>query len=178
MPDRVRIVQLSPADLAAYRELMLEAYALAPDAFTSTPEERAAEPDAWWLKRVADPTGLTAAFGAFVDGLLVGTVALEFNTKAKTRHKGQLIGMYVRPAARGTGAARQLLQEAIACASRRPGLELLTLTVTQGNAAAERLYASGGFRVFGVEPMAIRGNDGFLAKLHMWLELPRTTGRA
>ena len=162
---------LTVAHLDEYRALMLEAYALAPDAFTSTPEERAAEPDAWWARRLQDPAGFTAAFGAFVDGTLAGTVALEFASKPKTRHKGQLIGMYVRAAARGRGLGRRLVEAAVSFAAARPGIAVLTLTVTQGNAAAESLYESCGFRVFGVEPMAIATASGYRAKVHMWRAL-------
>lgn len=150
---------------------MLEAYAMTPDAFTSTAEERAAEPDSWWITRLADPAGQTAAFGAFKGEELVGTVALEFSNKPKTRHKGHLIGMYVKPQARGTGAGRLLVERALVHASARPGVEVLTLTVTQGNVPAESLYRSVGFREFGVEPMAMRGPAGYLAKVHMWVQL-------
>lgn len=66
----VKIRRLVAADVPRYRELMLHAYAAAADAFTSTPEERAAEPDAWWLARIADPWGLGYAFGAFTDDRL------------------------------------------------------------------------------------------------------------
>ena len=152
---------------------MLEAYAMAPDAFTSTPEERAVEPESWWVKRLADPSGYSAAFGAFNETGLVGTVALEFSPKPKIRHKGHLIGMYVRPAARGAGAGRLLLERLLAHAAERPGLQVLTLTFTQGNTPAQRLYSSVGFREFGVEPMAIRGSSGYLAKVHMWMPLHR-----
>ena len=85
---------------------MLEAYELAADAFTSTAEERAAEPEAFWAKRIADPSGLSAAFGAFEGQELIGTVALEFAAKPKTKHKALVIGMYVTPGARSTGAGR------------------------------------------------------------------------
>ncbi len=85
---RIHVEVLSSADVAAYRSLMLEAYAMAPDAFTSTPEERAVEPESWWVKRLADPSGYSAAFGAFNETGLVGTVALEFSPKPKIRHKG------------------------------------------------------------------------------------------
>ena len=70
------VAVLTPEDVQRYRTLMLEAYAQAPDAFTSTPEERAAEPESWWIRRIADPIGMTVAFGAFQDQELVGTVAL------------------------------------------------------------------------------------------------------
>ena len=79
------VAVLTAADFQNYRALMLEAYAQSPEAFTSTPEERAAEPESWWLRRIADPNGLTVVFGAFQDEDLVGTVAVEFSGKPKTR---------------------------------------------------------------------------------------------
>jgi ribosomal protein S18 acetylase RimI-like enzyme len=165
------IIPLTPAHLDAYRTLMLEAYAAEADAFTSTPQERAAEPDAWWARRLADPAGLTACLGAFHQGQLAGTVTLEFSARSRTLHKGHLAAMYVKPGARGAGLGRQLVQAAITHARARPGMQVLTLTVTQGNAAAESLYISCGFQAFGVEPMAIRTEAGCLAKVHMWLAL-------
>lgn len=167
----MRISLLAASDLAAYRMLMLEAYDMAPDAFTSTAQERAVEPESWWLRRLADPSGLTAVFGAFSEKRLVGTVALEFSNKPKTQHKGHLIGMYVRPEARRTGAGRQLVTSALAFAKARPSLEVITLTVTHGNGPAESLYESVGFQRFGLEPMAIRTESGYLAKVHMLLRL-------
>ena len=77
--------RLVASDVPRYRELMLRAYAVAPDAFTSTPEERSVEPDSWWLKRIADPSGQSLAFGAFHDGRLVGTVTVELDPKHTTR---------------------------------------------------------------------------------------------
>lgn len=150
---------------------MLEAYEQAPDAFTSTAEDRAAEPDSFWVKRIADPSGLNVAVGAFNGTELVGTVALELSRKAKTRHKGLVIGMYVIPRARGTGAAKTLIQFLITHASTLPGLKTLTLTVTDGNQPAIKLYRSAGFQEFGVEPMAILTPSGYKAKVYMWLPL-------
>jgi len=150
---------------------MLEAYELAADAFTSTAEERAAEPESFWVKRIADSTGLSAAFGAFEGQELIGTVALEFAAKPKTKHKALVIGMYVTPAARGTGAGRALLMAAIEHAQSMESLLLLTLTVTEGNAPAVNLYRSVGFQEYGIEPMAILTPSGFKGKVLMWLRL-------
>ena len=82
----MQIRTLTTSDAGRYRELMLEAYTLAPDAFTSTAEERAREPKSWWITRIADPTGLTIAFGFELDGQLAGTAALEYWSKLKTMH--------------------------------------------------------------------------------------------
>ena len=157
---------------------MLEAYELAADAFTTTAEERAAEPDSFWVKRIADPTGLSAAFGAFEEQELIGTVALEFSAKPKTRHKALVIGMYVAPAARGTGAGRALLAAVVEGAKAKEGVLLLTLSVTEGNEPAINLYRTAGFRAFGVEPMAILTPSGYKGKVHMWLSVAQTPAAA
>jgi GNAT superfamily N-acetyltransferase len=163
----MHIARLQASDAAKYRALMLEAYENAPDAFTSTPEERAAEPEAFWVRRIADPTGLSVAFGAFEGTDLVGTVALELSAKLKTRHKALVIGMYVAPSARGAGAGRALLAAAIEYAEGREGVLRLNLTVTDGNEPAVHLYRSAGFVAFGLEPMAILTPEGFRSKVYM-----------
>jgi len=165
----MHVTALRVQDVSRYRELMLHAYAAAPDAFTSTPQERAVEPESWWLKRIADPTGLSAALGAFHEGSLVGTVTIEFSAKPKTRHKARLIGMFVHESCRGLGAGAGLVHAALAAARARPEVQVVTLTVTEGNAPAIALYERCGFRSFGTEPMAIATPAGYKAKIHMWL---------
>lgn len=166
-----RIRRLEQRDSREYRALMLQAYELAPDAFTSTAQERAAEPDSFWQRRLADPSEASIAFGAFLGERLVGTVTVEFQQRTKTAHKAHAVGMYVAPEARGCGAGAALIEAAIGCARARDGVLLLNLTVTEGNGPAERLYRKAGFIAFGVEPMAVRTPDGFRSKVHMWLPL-------
>src|SRR5262245_33712797 len=165
----MHVAALGASDVPRYRELMLYAYAAAPDAFVATPEERAAEPESWWLRRAVDPAGLSVAFGAFHEGGLVGTVTLEFSARPKTRHKAILIGMFVHESCRSLGAGAALVQAALACARARSGVRVITLTVTEGNASAIGLYERCGFRAFGTEPMAIATPEGYKAKVHMWL---------
>ena len=87
--------------------------------------------------------------------------------REKEAHKATLFGMYVPSACRGQGIGAQLVQSVLDEARARQ-LRLVQLTVTQGNEAAERLYASQGFEIFGVEPMALRLGDAFFNKVHMW----------
>ena len=130
----MHIRTLTESDAVEYRALMLQAYKLAADAFTSTAQERAAEPMSWWVHRIADPARLCHAFGAFDAGKkMVGTVAIEYSAKPKTWHKALVIGMYVAPAQRSQGVARALLDTAIAHAQARDGVRLVQLDVTHGN---------------------------------------------
>lgn len=172
----MKVVTLTPADAPRYRAVMLHAYEHAADAFTSTPEERAAEPDAWWLRRIADPAGLTVAFGAFDGEALAGVVALEFSAKPKTRHKALVVGMYVMPAWRGQGISKALMLAAMAHAAARGGITLVQLEVTEGNAPASALYRSLGFQAFGTEPLAVLTPGGYRAKVHMWRAVDHAAG--
>lgn len=169
----MHIAVLTPADAAAYRALMLEAYEQAPDAFTSTAAERREEPEAWWVRRIGSADGPASSFGAWQDGQLVGTVALEYSAKPKTCHAALVLGMYVRPAQRGGGVAQALMQAAIAAAASRPAIRVLNLTLTEGNLPALRLYTRVGFVSWGVQPQAIRTDGGFKGKVHMSLVLAR-----
>lgn len=163
------IRRLLPSDAPAYRELMLEAYSLAPEAFTSTAAERENLPIAWWAKRVAMGSEVhELVIGAFFGQELAGAAGLSFEQRARTRHKATLFGMYVRPAARGRGIAKALVEEILCQARRSQITEVVQLTVTESNLAAVRLYADCGFIPFGTEPLAVKLGDGFLNKVHMW----------
>ena len=48
----MNVHMLSPLDAVQYRHVMLHAYRHAADAFTSTLQERAAEPLSWWANRL------------------------------------------------------------------------------------------------------------------------------
>ena len=167
----MRIRSLGKDDAALYRALMLEGYRLAADAFTSVAEERAAEPLAWWEQRIQHPGGLSLAFGAFDNNHLVGTVAVEYSAQAKTRHKALIVGMYVSLAYRHRGVGFALLKELMSQIRTRPGVAMVTLTVTEGNKPATRLYESMGFKSFGTEPMAVFTGTEYKSKSHMYLIL-------
>jgi RimJ/RimL family protein N-acetyltransferase len=168
--------RLCPADAAAYRELMLQGYARHPDAFTSSVQERAAAPMSWWLERVAEGQEAgEAVFGAFHGDTLAGAVGFRRETREKILHKAALFGMYVLPEARQTGAGEQLVKALLAHARQRPGLRLIQLTVSAGNDKAIRLYERCGFVTFGIEPLAMREGERFIAKHHMWHDLQRNS---
>ncbi|MBL8520838.1 MAG: GNAT family N-acetyltransferase [Betaproteobacteria bacterium] len=164
---------LDSTDADAYRALMLDAYARHPAEFTSTVEERAVQPIEWWVRRIGGESTDARAFGAFREGELVGTVALEFATRTKMRHKATLIGMYVVEAGRRCGTGRQLVRTVLDAARARAGVRQVLLTVTEGNHPAQRLYESCGFEAFGTEPRALYADGRFRGKVHMWCDLER-----
>ena len=124
---------------------------------------------AWWENRMASDD--SQVIGAIEAGTVLGTAGIEFATRAKSRHKASLFGMYVVPEARGRGLGIALVQSALECIRAREGMRLVTLTVSDGNHSAIALYERAGFKTFGVEPLAIRVGNRFIAKVHMAYEL-------
>jgi RimJ/RimL family protein N-acetyltransferase len=76
----------------------------------------------------------------------------------------------VAPKQVGHGVGRGLV-DALLAHARELGLELVVLTVTEGNSRAAQLYERCGFRSFGVEPRAIKVDGRAYAKNHMYLDL-------
>jgi GNAT superfamily N-acetyltransferase len=97
-------------------------------------------------------------------------VGLDFEQRPKARHKALVVGMFVAPEFTRRGIARALLENLLRDA-RASQIELLTLTVTDGNHGAEQLYLDTGFVSFGIEPRAIRVQNQYFAKNHMYLNL-------
>jgi ribosomal protein S18 acetylase RimI-like enzyme len=145
---------LTRSDAAPFRALRLRALQEHPDAFTSSYEEDVGKPLSATEKRIADDGNVF--WGAFVDDGIRGMVGLLPEVRAKNRHKGDIVAMYVAPeyGRRGLGVA--LLQAAVDYARLELKLEQLVLSVTRTNEAATQLYRSAGFRTFGIEPRAIK----------------------
>ena len=138
--------RLSADDAAAYRAIRLEGLKDAPDAFGASLAEDAALSDEDWRTRLTR----NFAYGVFAGGELGGIAGFYVESGAKTRHRGHLVGVYTRPAFRGTGASRQLLAEVIGEAGKH--VQFLYLQVTQKNLPAVRLYERMGFVVYGKDP--------------------------
>jgi ribosomal protein S18 acetylase RimI-like enzyme len=170
----MNIQRLKPSWAPAYRQLMLDAYASHPEAFTSSPEERVGLPLSWWERRLQeDGQARERVWGATQGAELLGVVGLSLDTREKARHKATLFGLYVPDQHRRLGVAKGLVDELLAQAAEWSGLRVVQLTVTEGNHAALALYEQAGFTRFGSEPLAVAVGDTFVTKLHLWCDLDR-----
>jgi ribosomal protein S18 acetylase RimI-like enzyme len=159
---------LTPFDEPALRRVRRDALLLHPTAFGQTVEELADTAPAALIERMLTPPNFT--FGGFTqDGSLVGIVGLRLETRARLRHRGTIVSVYVTAAQRGTGLARSLMEAALAHA-RDAGARMVELTVTVGN-PARQLYADLGFRTYGIEPRGYCVDGVFRDKDLMVLDL-------
>jgi len=146
----VAIRPFRPDEAALYREIRLEGLRMHPEAFGSAFEQEQARPLDFFRERLET----NVIFAGFLGEEPLGTAGFMVQAGVKRAHKGMLWGMYVRPAARGTGLARLLVETVLAHARER--VELIELSVVAENRVAYRLYASLGFEPYGLERRALK----------------------
>ena len=154
-------VPLGADDAALYRAIRLEALEAHPEAFGASFADEAAQPLTFFAGRLAGNT----VFGGFDGAMLLGAAGFRAQTGLKHAHKGLLWGMYVRPAARGTGLARELVDAVLAHAQGR--VELVQLTVVADNVTARRLYEARGFVAYGMEARSLKVDGRYLDEVLM-----------
>ena len=94
----LEIRPLSAAELLPYKVLRDDMLRRHPDAFTSDFETEVARGPESYIGRLGlgDPSGSNFLLGAWVEGELVGAVAVERDTRVKMRHIARLAGMLVK----------------------------------------------------------------------------------
>lgn len=162
MASQIRLVrELHASDADIYRDIRLEALRLHPEAFASSHEAEAAEP----LDRFRDRLARGGRFGGFVDERLVGVAGFFGHETAWHRHRGVLVGMYVREPERGAGLADAIVNALIDHARAR--VELLQLSVATTNGRAIRFYERMGFRTYATEPRALKVDGRYIDEFLM-----------
>jgi len=156
-PDpRLEVRRIRSDEWGAVRALRLESTS-DPDAgiaFLETPAQVAARPDQFWRDRaeLAAHSETAAQFVAVVGDSWVGSLSVLIRATGQTDHLGRfvddrradVVGVYVSPAHRGSGAVDLLLAAAGEWAAGL-GLTRLSLDVHRDNPRAQAAYRRAGF---------------------------------
>jgi RimJ/RimL family protein N-acetyltransferase len=167
----MRLRQLLPTatDAAAFKGLRIVAMQESPRSFSSS----VLEEEECSVESIQTMLSSSRRFqvGVFDNSRLVAIAGLVHQTRLKTQHKADIFGVYVLPEFRGQGWSRRMMQTIIEHAKQQAGLEVLLLTVTEGNITAHRLYSSLGFLEYGIEPDAMRVDGQPIGEILMQLKL-------
>ncbi|NUR63526.1 MAG: GNAT family N-acetyltransferase [Catenulispora sp.] len=148
MPYTVR--RTTAEEWQEFRELRLEALLDSPTNFGQTHEQALAIPDAQWQERAqTNAESDVQAFYVAVDdatGRMVGSWGVMPHFTRPGTHV--VLGVYVRPEARGTDVARRL-NEACIDFARTTDAKELTLLVRDDNDRGRRFYEREGFELTG-----------------------------
>ena len=141
-----------------------------PWSFVESPEELRAMSVEEFATRLRADHAENFIVGAFEQRTAVGMVGCYQEVPLKRRHKAWIWGVFVKPAERGRGIARSVMQAVIARAKAIDDLDMVMLTVAVDQPTPRKLYESLGFRSFGVEPKGIKIGNQAHDEEHMVLE--------
>lgn len=143
----MEVRRVQPDEWRELRDTRLNSLLDTPDAFGSTFERSEARPEEWWVEWARDSaeSDAQAMFLAWDDGKPAGIAG----TYRDEDGRWNVIAMWVRPAHRGLGLGRRLL-DAVVGFIRAQGAREAFLGVTVGNDGARRLYETYGFADTGV----------------------------
>lgn len=165
----VAVRALVVADAPRYRALRLESLRRFPHAHRSDYGEAREQPLSWAEQRLS--TAGEYWFGAFDGEQLVGALCLRTQQSPKVRHVATLAALAVDGERHGRRIGSTLVAHLIGFARSLGYLRQITLTVSDGNARAERLYDAFGFEQFGLERDAFSLDGRYYAKQHRQLFL-------
>jgi ribosomal protein S18 acetylase RimI-like enzyme len=154
MDQSFSIRRLIGDDAELFKEVRQEMLRDQPREFRFAPEDESGAPREYFFRRLENDY----VVAAFAREKLVGLGGVTRFAGVKEMHKGLVWGMYVRPLARGTGAADAIMRALLDHAVGR--VEQLTLTVVATNAVAIRFYERWGFRIYGAEPRSVKLGEG------------------
>ena len=167
---RISYRKLMPGDEASYRLLRLECLKNFPDKFGSGYEEEAKSSKLKFEEFIENQSGENFIFGAFApDGNLIGIAGFRHGDRIKTRHRGEVVQMYVDPKFGGQAIGVNLLRELIGAAFNLKDMKSLELTVVAENSPAIKLYVKVGFKVFGIQKNYFKAGDKYWDQMFMQL---------
>ncbi|MGP4079837.1 GNAT family N-acetyltransferase [Pseudalkalibacillus sp. R45] len=172
----IEIRKLTPEDAEDYFKLRLEGLKKFPEAFASSYEEeieRKAEQVANRLRAQNPDTHFTA--GAYYDRELIGIGTFLQRERNKTKHKGDIVGVYVAKHFQRNGIGFKLLQYLVEEAKKIEDLEQILLTVVSENRSAIRSYEKLGFEEYGLERRSLKINGYYYDESLMMLMLKNGT---
>ena len=149
MQHDVAIRRLVPGEQGLYRAMRLQALQRNPRLYGTTYAESAATPMLPLERRIAANDEEDVLFGAFTRGELGGMCGLIRETREQTRHRAELVHMYVAPWLQGQGVGAALFETTVRYGIDRVGLHQIVLGVMADNEPALRLYRRSGFREYG-----------------------------
>ncbi len=161
---------LGEDDWADYRKARLAALQESPEAFVATAEEEEAMTEDEWQERMRRSIRLLAESE---DAAPIGVVSVATGAGDEGR-QADLFGLWVTPAARGTGLATQLVRSA-ARTARDQGMTHLSYWVGTDNGRGVAFASGFGFRPTDERrPMRLQGEE--TEEIQMVLPLERDRG--
>jgi ribosomal protein S18 acetylase RimI-like enzyme len=153
--------KLKPTEAADFRRVRLECLKNFPDSFGTLYEDEVGKAKLYFEELIEQNVSDVFFYGAFAGDDLIGIAGFVRGDRTKTRHRGEIVAMYVNPDFRGRQVGENLLRALIKAVFEIEGVEQVHLTVVADNSAAVALYQRIGFEIFGFQKNYFKASEKY-----------------
>ncbi|MEO1165292.1 MAG: GNAT family N-acetyltransferase [Chloroflexota bacterium] len=157
------------SDAEALYDLRLTALKTNPEAFGSDWQDMEANQTvaSYATTRIPPEDSDKCLIVAEQAGRLVGMMGFVRGTRLKTKHTGDIWGVFVRPDARRQGISNQMMTALMAHIRGLDSIKQVKLSVIADNTAAIALYQKFGFETWGTLPKGLYVDGVYYDMLYM-----------
>jgi RimJ/RimL family protein N-acetyltransferase len=149
MNDKIIYRKLGLQELEQYHYIRLDCLKNFPQNFGTLHEEELESSSFKFDKIITENHSSDFLMGAYKNKNLIGICGFIQEKRNKTKHIGEVSGMYVKPEYNGQHIGSELLKETIKISFENPEIEQIVLAVVDKNQVAKNLYKKNGFVEYG-----------------------------
>jgi ribosomal protein S18 acetylase RimI-like enzyme len=154
--------KLKSTEAQDFRRVRLECLQTFPESFGTLYEDEIVKAKLYFEELIEqDSSADVIFFGAFAGDDLIGIAGFVRGDRTKTRHRGEIVSMYVNPDFHGQKVGENLLCQLLKAVFELDGVEQIHLTVVADNDSAVRLYERIGFETFGVQENYFKSGEKY-----------------
>jgi RimJ/RimL family protein N-acetyltransferase len=169
MKDKVAYRKVKVEELEMYHNLRLDCLKKYPENFGTLYEEEIISSSFKFDKIVSEQSKLDFLMGAYFDNKLIGICGFINEKRLKTKHIGEISGMYVATEFSGQKIGSRLLSITLKTAFDNLDLEQIILAVADKNQTAQTLYKKFGFVEYGRLENYFKNNAKYETQIFMVL---------
>lgn len=156
------IRKLTGADSKTYRQARLYCLKTFPGYFGSLYQDEVKKEKLFFEECLENKDCDSFIFGAWDNEECIGLCGFVPEKRTLTRHRGELIQMFVHPTYQRQNIGEKLVHAIINEAFSNPEIEQITLGVVSTNAAAINLYKKMGFVEYGLLKNCFKTANGYI----------------
>jgi RimJ/RimL family protein N-acetyltransferase len=169
MAEKIELRKLTKNELELYHQIRLECLQNYPDNFGTLYEEEFETKNFKFDKIISTENSTDFLIGAFIENQLIGICGYIVEKRKKTKHIGEISGMYVKSEFSGRKVGKKLIIKVIETAFKNTELDQIILAVADRNENAKQLYNKVGFVEYGRLKSYFKTNQNYETQVFMTL---------
>lgn len=169
MTGQIMYRLLTVNDAERYHRIRMECLRSHPGNFGDSYEEQLNIKATRFTKELTEKDSESFWYGAFHGNVLIGITGFIQQKRSKTKHRGDLVQVYVNPHYTHRGIGRALIKLTLDKAFNTATIEHILLSVVYSNDKAIALYKDFGFVQYGFIENYFKSNNVYSAQVFMVL---------